>query len=363
MRAGEGGADEGPGASQLLRLAAALRAPLGLPDVAFDVGHIDPPLVRFAARRHRVECLLHWWLESPASDRVTLEAAALLRARRERNAMRVHALDMALEDVRGACGGAVSSLVTFKGPSLARQLYGDPLLSRSNDLDVLVEPRELTVATKRLFAAGFTLQNRTRTAALSPAERIYHRLGKEMVFVRPLSALPVELHQRRLMVDRLPPFALAPAADASIPNPALDAAYAAYLLAHGAQTHWHRLKWLADLTQVWRHLDEAAYRALIRHCERAGIALAARASLLLAEDVFPRSVPGVLLEWAANAKSRQRVADVAAGFLNVLSRETVGPQAFWRSYRDNPYDSVGPRFETLARVTALSVFRRIQRVL
>jgi hypothetical protein len=338
--------------------------PLGLPENGerADV-RVDQALISFAAKRHRVECLLHPWPRPPTLGRLSPEAAQILQRAREQNARRSLRLEsVALQMKR--VGGAPSALL-FKGQSLARQLYGDPLLSRSNDVDVLVDRRDFRPMAERLLGAGFAMVEKGRRIEPKAADWLYFRLSRDVTLAHVSTKTIVELHHRRLIVDRLPPFTVGQPADArSLPYALLDAAYATYLIAHGAYTNWHRLKWLADLTQVWRRLSEAQLFEVMRLCEETAIAPAARATLALAEDVFPLSTPPALLEWANAAMRREVVESLHLQYRRTLLDPAVSlRQSLFEVYRDSPYAAIGPRVETLARVASIAILRRVRRIL
>ncbi len=335
--------------------------PLGLSQRDGAIG-LDVELVSFAARRHRVECLLYPWLFSQAVPHQP-EAVAVLKRARQQNAGRALAFEVVTDEVHALCGDDMPSMLVFKGSSLARQLYGDPLLRRSHDVDLLVHKGDFLPAARRLLSSGFVLTDTARSDHRA-VESAYYRMARDIELHHAATGIRVELHQRRFMVDRLPPFSTVQANAPSLPTPALDAAYATYLIGHGAQTDWHRMKWLADLTQLWRRLPEAEFAEIIRHCERSSMSVAARASLRIAEEIFPKSTPPGLLEWAAGRHNETQTRAAHLRFRRALYSEN-GWRNFpsWTAFSRNPYDSRRLRGATLAAEMAHAVLRRFRRIL
>ena len=113
---------------------------------------------------------------------------------RKRIERRIAFSDLGQERLVAALDGALASLnragiraVALKGPVLAERLYGDPLLRRSVDLDLLVAERDLDTAVNTLQGAGFCPE--------SHGAEVYFRQHHHHIHLR-RGTLPLELHFR-----------------------------------------------------------------------------------------------------------------------------------------------------------------------
>lgn len=96
-------------------------------------------------------------------------------------------------DASAWCVGVLASagvpVATYKGPALAVQLFGDPVVRPSSDVDLLVAPRDLERARAALHAAG--LERDTRYPDWYDRRWHYH----EMLHGVPgHKSMPIELH-------------------------------------------------------------------------------------------------------------------------------------------------------------------------
>ncbi len=180
-------------------------------------------------------------------------------------------------------------VLALKGPALAVLLHGDPFRRCCRDIDLLV-PQGTEPAVRALLAG----EGYGRTADTVRMERnavgLYH----------PNRPFPIELHTRMADADGLFPLArLRPfetAVDVEIAgtrirtlNLEVALAYAAF---HGANHHWSRLLWLADIAVAAQHpgIDWAVVAALAeRTGTRRHLALAGR----LSGALLGRSLPGL----------------------------------------------------------------------
>jgi len=163
-------------------------------------------------------------------------------------------------------------VLAYKGPTLAVLAYGDLGLRAFRDLDIVVDPADVAAGRTLLEQLGY------HTGPLDPPpsrRNAFLALGSEYPYFRDDGDI-VELHWRLLppyFAMRLP-FDELWARRAAIPLgrrtvPTLsreDLALA--LCAHGAQHHWDRLAWIADIARLlhpdagvdWHTASERAHR-------------------------------------------------------------------------------------------------------
>ena len=173
-----------------------------------------------------------------------------------------------------------------KGLSLSALAYGDPFIKMSADIDLLVEPADLTGAAALLAELGY----RSELPARSPLAT-WHRLHKESLWRR--SGRLVELHHRlsdnpalldgvgmdsvRQQVEIFPGSTLATLAREPL---------IIYLAVHGASSAYFRLKWLADLAALLAGSDDAEVDRLQRAADTCGAGQAFAVSASLAAGIF-----------------------------------------------------------------------------
>lgn len=286
---------------------------------------VDHDLATFARRRHRVGPLLH---RAVTATRVIVSAAALetLSEDRRENERRQAVSGMLLQVLAHRFSDSGVAWTLMKGLGLARQLYADPALRPSADIDVLVSAGDFHRAIRALETGGF----RNLTGRPAPIFRAAaSRLFRDVTLRGPIGPR-IELHQRPLFVDgrqsRLAP--LLPAADGGpLPVPAVDSDLAHYLLGHGALCYWARLKWLVDLVPLLALLDDAAKRDLMSTSGRTQTVSSVCASLLLLRALFPAAAFGPLEPWMDAGQCNPKVKRRLAHYVRALD----APELFGRT--------------------------------
>jgi hypothetical protein len=123
-------------------------------------------------------------------SRAGVEISAELQRRVERRLtfqrMAQSRAPAALDEVLEALGAAGIQAAVLKGPALAERLYPDPLSRLCSDLDILVSPRNLNLATAALQRIGFRIPS-------GPAEQYYRTHHHHIHLERPPGPM-VELH-------------------------------------------------------------------------------------------------------------------------------------------------------------------------
>ena len=145
-------------------------------------------------------------------------------------------------------------VISMKGPVLAMELYGNPAVRYSRDLDLLVSGTEFEAACAVLESLGFTpevtIWNKTPLR-----RRLSEKRGEEMHRCYRRDDICVELHWRlsfRMDEDFEALWAnrrMKPLMGAAIPCLG-EADELPYLVCHAAGHGYHRLRWLLDIHRL-----------------------------------------------------------------------------------------------------------------
>lgn len=199
----------------------------------------------------------------------------------------------AVEALRGHGIG----VAVLKGAPSALALYGEAGVRCSIDIDLLIDRRDLEHAHDVLTHIGYARSEPPRNATRHQLD-IVSRYGKDWAFDHAHSDTGIELHWRLFQNPRLlGHVSVGDAIDAVIAPgltlPVLPPEVASlYLVAHGAEHAWSRLKWLADLAVLLRQDGTAAER-LIKSASAHDLAHMVVAALLLVQELYAMPLPGV----------------------------------------------------------------------
>ncbi|MDI1266250.1 MAG: nucleotidyltransferase family protein [bacterium] len=189
----------------------------------------------------------------------------------------------------------------FKGPTLAKALYGDVSCREYVDLDVIVPEQQVDEAERLLGSLGY---------CAAAGDRSYRHafLGylRQYAFVHPGNGVAIDLHWNFTGIHV--PFPLTPAeawrdlGSVSIGNHAIPTVagenLALLLAGHGTKEAWRCLGWVCDFSMLidrhpdldWRRIHE---RAKARRCGDAVLLACAMSQELLGTPV-PRALLGLL---------------------------------------------------------------------
>lgn len=150
--------------------------------------------------------------------------------------------------------------LSIKGTVLSQQLYGDPARRGAGDIDLVIDPTQFPQAQALLRRQGFS--SSTPKGVPVDDSDLAMAVLRDLSFRRPDGCF-VELHQRLTEDATLLPLDFDTlwqhrrgAAGFPAPVQTLSAEHCAlYLVAHGGEHAWGRLRWLADLTAVFADPD------------------------------------------------------------------------------------------------------------
>ena len=245
------------------------------------------------ARRHRVEGLVWRALRAcsialPGTEKLAADARKIV----------ADGLHMAVESGRltRAFGQASLPHLFLKGQSLGQLAWGDPLVKRQVDIDLLVTPGAVAKAALLLGSLGFLQE--LPEPSVDPAD--WHRRHKESSW-RSDDGIMLDLHSRVADNPALLPQVTATLSPAmvevangirlpTLPQPLL----LPYLAVHGTSSAWFRLKWLADFAALVHQLNAAELEELGDRAPRIGAGRTIAAALVLAHRLFSTPVPDSL---------------------------------------------------------------------
>lgn len=197
-------------------------------------------------------------------DAVAARSSAIAR----RDGMLAMAQTVELCRIGAALDARGIDWITIKGPALAMLAYGNVAVKPSHDIDLLIDPDARTDAFAAMRAMGYvSMDGQDRTAPGS-----LDHVRKDSHWRDPADKVTVELHTRlfinRALVPALglgsPRESVAVGTGQSLPTLARPEQLV-YLAVHGANTNWHRLKWIADFAALTRCSSDAQ-RAAARAC-------------------------------------------------------------------------------------------------
>ncbi|AOR78106.1 hypothetical protein BES08_16110 [Novosphingobium resinovorum] len=254
----------------------------------------DTDLLMALSRRHHVTGLVaravgHCHRFAGSRLRRDLQAEAMALAEEQfRQLMQTHHAVAALraQDI---------SVAVLKGVPAALAVYGEVGVRRSVDIDLLVGRDHVDRARVVLEQIGYA-RSAPPPGATAHELQGSRRYGKDWGFDHFHSDTGIELHWRLFQNPRLLGCVDAGDAQARTVAPGLSLPVlpphvtALYLVLHGAEHAWSRLKWLADLAALLRQ-DTHMPGRIAAAAAAQGLAQPAMAALLLSRELYGTPMP------------------------------------------------------------------------
>lgn len=233
-------------------------------------GDVDWEYVADYAWMHGVTPLVYRSLSNLPAGRVPAGVLEGLREAFHKQGLMIHVQVRELHNVQEALAARDVPVIVFKGPALGAQAYGNPMLRKPGDLDVLIRKEHFSTARTVLEAQGYRGQVRRQD------EEEYLRTRGGVAFIR--GSFQVDLHwtleQRRF--DSLP-FSFRLSSEA-VRRDALEVQvqgrsvrtlspqhHLLFLCFHGAKHFWQRLYLLCDIAELIRSHPELAWDDVLAH--------------------------------------------------------------------------------------------------
>jgi hypothetical protein len=249
--------------------------------------------------RHRIHSIAYYNINQYATEHIPADVRLALR---DHSAQKIRQmLNLTAELVRLSKLFAQHDIfmLSFKGPLLSQQLFGDYGLRYSKDLDLLVKPEELDQAEQLLLSNGY--QRQQPDFALTPRQKkALFKMSPHVSFYNHKRQVLVELHWRLHANPHLLPSAyrkqmMANTQQLSIAGTQItslsDEDTFLYLCLHGATHEWSRLKWLCDVAQFLHREQDINWPAWVEHVLALGLHRPIAQALLLAHQLFDAPLP------------------------------------------------------------------------
>ena len=189
-------------------------------------------------------------------------------------------------------------VIPFKGPTLAALAYDDLSLRQFDDLDILIDKKDLARA-KELFIA-----QRYQFKLSKAQEAAYLRAHFHFHFVRADGRVVVELHWAlagkhwsfpfdfKRMQARLTPVLCGGATIPSFQPEEL----LLFLCVHGSRHQWQRLMWICDVAELIRAHQQLDWSRLLEQAQTSGGKRMLLLGLFLANDLLSTDLPQDILQ-------------------------------------------------------------------
>jgi hypothetical protein len=253
------------------------------------VGHTDPGSLVATADQHGV---LPLFARALSLAGIHCEIA---QARAREIAFRNLALTAELVHLMGALRGLGIRALTYKGPVLGQQLYGDATLRQFRDLDILVAPNEVLRTRDVLCQLGYKEAKQFSRPLLTK----FINSQCEWQMMGTTSRTIVELHWALFPRYASLDLSFAELNHASVAIPIAGETVrtigfshlALALSAHGTKHFWHRLGWLVDFAVVLRSYTAADAEKLLDDAARKGMKRILLISAALVDKVLQLRLP------------------------------------------------------------------------
>ena len=225
--------------------------------------------------------------------------------------------------------------ISYKGPVLAKSLYGNLSYRFFWDLDILLHKRDVLKAKELLFNEGFLPERRFGKIG----ERIHLRHDCEYNFDRPEDGLHVEIHWRlmpsycRIKLDaselwkhhRRIPFA-----GTEVRNLCDEHLFLLLCAHHGGKHQWRRLSMIVDVAQLICRGPN--WLTVLSLAEKANISRMAAIAILLSNDLLDSRIPPYVHAQARRVNRAESMARELASALFPGSSDHVISNRYWLTH-------------------------------
>ena len=259
----------------------------------------EPNWQRFldCVARHHVTPLVYAGLQTAVTPRFPDGVRAQLRDRTHVNAVRMLTLGCELVRLLRVFDEHGIPSLPMKGPALAVQVHGYVTKREVQDLDLLVRPGDLVLASDVLRSQGYQPDFSDLDGLTGKLRRIYMNHTNQLRFVHSKTRIIVELHWRALsevwpaqlddLVGRAEHVRLA---GRDIPVFGRDDLLI-HLAAHGAMHAWRRFSWLAEFARLIPRTSDEVWGRVWASASRAGVERPLAQGLLVSQQLFDTPIP------------------------------------------------------------------------
>lgn len=158
-------------------------------------------------------------------------------------------------------------ILPLKGVALSQKLYGNPCIRSSCDLDILVQPEDVSRSEELLIELGYRhelgFDEMNERQKLHKIETTHHH-----EYLNDITGIHIELHWRSYYWTKEQAAALwSTSGSSSWLNLGLrqltTETTILFLMDHGARHNWSCIKWLSDVAMLVENLSEQAWYSLL----------------------------------------------------------------------------------------------------
>ena len=214
---------------------------------------VDTDVLMNHAQRHRLVAQTHDFISKSYADEAAKEKSGRIAQRiLKKNLGLAHHLVF----LQRKFDQANIEFLTLKGPALAHYLFGNVGLRQSNDLDILIEEKDLLRSDELLRSLGFEDISEPQFHTFDEQQKnAFIQISHELPYYHSEKGVKVELHWKTVA-----PRSLFPRSEQTVWQATQtiilggqqikilgDEDLLLYLCVHGAKHQWFRLFWLRDV--------------------------------------------------------------------------------------------------------------------
>ena len=284
------------------------------------------------ADRHGVLPILAQALLS-VEDQVPNEALTALKQSYQANLHKALFLSREFVSITDCLSQAGIEFLPYKGLALAETIYGDVGLRQSGDIDLFIEPGDLSRVRRAVAELGY-VPHQTLSA---DQEEAYLRSGYECAFDGPTGKNLLEVQwaiQPLFYAVDIPTKDLfrravkVTVAGAEVKTLSPEDSFVVLAL-HAAKHAWAKLIWLCDVARIsklpaldWKHVGDQA--------QALGIVRILRVTLLLAEKLLYAPVPASAQEQVPEDLAARSLADEVGNCISSERTLDVESRAYFK---------------------------------
>lgn len=166
------------------------------------------------------------------------------------------------------------SIISFKGPLLSYRIYNDPSVRFSHDVDFLIGIENIDKVVNILLSEGYHFSEGAFWPEKKVQQDLLIRAARHLSFYNPEINFIVEIHwvllqvlplsrkkQKKIIENNLVEIEFG-GQKHRVMNPEFELLY---LMIHGSEHRWERLKWLVDIKDYpFNDIDEEIFNRLMK---------------------------------------------------------------------------------------------------
>ena len=279
------------------------------------------------AYRHRVMPLLSWNLRQLCVQTLPTEIMQQLHAYLKQNTRRNLVLSGRLHELLKRLKENQIPALTFKGPTLAENVYGSLALRQFGDLDIVVDKHDAFRARNLLLSLGY----RSEFGMNDSQFKVFVKTKNSAPFISDEGEIAVDLHWEMTGKYSLMPFDLNTLAERVIPatlagkpiDHLCPEDLLLYLCHHGCQHCWEKLEMICSVSELVRSNADMDWERITNLAAQKGCERIVFLGLFLANDLFGAPLPSRLLKIVrTNAKICKLATEIYNGLFS-KDRQTL----------------------------------------